>query len=220
MDDNTKFLENLIKENKDISLANIVLHKGNDCFYMLNDEQHINIFPRRDIYSFTFLYNIENIVSKNDFNLFFKESFPNVITFSKIIMDGLKVFHKTIVENIEKLVCFTDNPLQEDACKGNATIIFDMQNQCFNSIVMTGLLSCTFKLDFCFYNIKYTYENPKKMGLVISKNSDTKAITQFSNNVFIYLVDRKMNEILTDIHVEYTAEQIKHLKLLYNMLTI
>lgn len=220
---NTKIfeIEQLINNNKALTFQSIDVKKSNDVFYLLNDKQHITLIENNNLYSITFLYNIQDIVKKNNFDDFLSELCPEVIIKSEYVIDAIRLFHRTVTENLDKLAIFTNNGNKGDDCKGSVSIILDKTTNRFHSLVMTGLLSCVFVDNTsCFYNIKYTYTNNDELCFILAKNMISKTLTKFSNNGFICLMDFKMSDAFADIYVNYTAEELKNIKTLHSMISI
>jgi hypothetical protein len=224
MNDKILNIKDLLATNTALTFPDIALKQsidGNDCSFLLNGAQYLNLLPNVELYSIAFLYNVKDVVNDNDFDVFLSTIFPNVTICSKEMIEGMRTIHNTIIENIDKLVLFTDNPLRSDSCKGSVTIILDKKTNSFSSITMTGLLECKFKdKSSCFYNIKYTYANNNDFCCVLSKNMVSKTLTRFSNNGFICLIDAKMADAFSDIYVDYTKEELKNVKILHSMISI
>lgn len=214
----------MIETNTALTFPDVVLKQsidGNDCSFMLNGAQYVNLLPSVELYSIAFLYNVKDVVNDNDFDVFLSTIFPNVTICSKEMIDGMRIIHNTIIGNVDKLVLFTANPLRSDSCKGSVTIILDKKNNSFRSITMTGLLECKFKdKSSCFYNIKYSCSDSNDFCCVLSKNMVSKTLTQFSNNGFICLIDAKMTDAFSDIYVDYTKEELNNIKTLHSMISI
>lgn len=221
MNDKLLKMKQLIENNTTIIFNDIQLKNGIEggCNFLLNEAQYVSLMPK--MYSISFLYEVHDIFSVNDFDTFLSTIFPNVTTCSDEMLDGLKIVHKTIVENLEKLVMFTGNAVRSDSCKGSITIVFDKKKNKFDSIVMTGLLSCKFKnKSSCFYNIKYSYASIDSFRFVLSKDMVSKTLTKFSNNGFICLIDAKMSDAFSDIYVNYTKDDLNNVKTLHSMISI
>jgi hypothetical protein len=224
MNDRILNIKNMIEANTALTFPDVALKQsidGNDCSFLLNGAQYVNLLPNVELYSIAFLYNVKDVVNDNDFDLFLSTIFPNVKICSKEMIEGMRTIHRTITENIDKLALFTENPLRSDSCKGSVTIILDNKTNSFSSITMTGLLECKFKdKSSCFYNIKYTYANINDFCCVLSKNMVSKTLTKFSNNGFICLIDAKMADAFSDIYVDYTKEDLNNIKTLHSMISI
>lgn len=188
---------------------------------LLNNAHYVTLKPAIDAYSISFLYDTQNILSDDGFEMFLLTVFPQVTIHSEAVLDGIKIFHKMIVENLEKLELFTGNSVKSNACKGSVTLIFNKKNNTFDSIVMTGLLFCMFKdKSTCFYNIKYSYSSVNNFCFILSKDMVSKTLTQFSNNGFICLIDSKMADAFSDVYVDYTKEDLDNVKTLHSMISI
>jgi hypothetical protein len=190
---------------------------------LVEDSLKILVTQRDDIDAITVQYTFENIIKKNNFDEFVNEMFQNINYFSPIILDGLKLFHRSLVENAEQLIHFNNTRIIRDEGRGSVTFLFEKNNDSFifKELIMTSLLFCKFKDDtHCFYNIKYTYGNPENFAIAYSKNNYLKIVEKFSNNIFIYLVDSKVREVLTDVYINYTPADIKNIKTLHQMISI
>ena len=214
-------IKHLIESNPAITFNHIQLKDGIEGGgnFFLNNSHYVKILPKS--YSISFLYEVHDIFCNNDFDMFLSTIFPNVISYSDDVIKALKIVHNTIVENLEKLVLFTDIAVKSDSCKGSITIIFDKNKNIFDSIAMTGLLACNFKnKSSCFYNIKYSYGSVDNFYFILSKDMVSKKLTKFSNNIFICLIDAKMADAFSDIYVDYTKEDLNNVKMLHGMISI
>lgn len=219
MNDNNLEIKEIVEKNKVIPLSHVTL-AGDSPTFILNESHYLTL-STNEFYSITFLYNVKDLVKQNNVDLFIQSIFTDVVEYSSSVRSSMNLIHKMIIENLEKLEYFTSLPLVSDSCKGNVTVILDMKTNELHSIVMTGLLSCNFKDDSsCFYNISYSYVNDDDVGFVLSKNTVSKTLNKFSNNAFLCLVDAKMSEIITDIYVDYTREDIANIKTLHRMISI
>lgn len=219
MNDKTLEIKTIAESNKAITLSHVNL-TGALPIFILNESHYLTLSTDK-FYSITFLYNIKDIVKQNNVGLFINSIFTDVIEYSPAVISSMHIIHKMIIENLEKLEYFTDLPLVCDSCKGNVTVILDRETNTFDSIVMSGLLSCQFKDDSsCFYNISYSYSTDDDLGFVLSKNTVSKTLNKFSNNAFLCLIDKKMADVITDVYVDYTREHIANIKTLHGMVSI
>lgn len=214
-------VKNVIEQNKVISFNNLDLVQQNESSYLISGIQHVTWVSKHDVYAINFMYTIKDIVADDDFSFFLKCILKNVKILSSEFISGLELLHRAIIENFEKLALFTGNPLKEDSCKGNISIMIDKNTGELHSLIFSGLLSASFKDNTsCFYNIQYSYANENDLCFVFAKNMISKTLTAFSNNGFICLVAPKMGEVFADVYADYTKDDFEQLKTLHNMITI
>jgi len=214
-------VKQIIENNKVFSFNNLDIIQQSESSYLISGIQHVTWVSKHDVYAINFLYTIQDIVANADFSLFLKCMLKHVKVSSSEFINGLELLHRAIIQNFEKLTLFTGNPLKEDSCKGNISILIDKKTGDFHSFIFSGLLSASFKdKTSCFYNIQYSYANEHDLCFVFGKNMISKTLTAFSNNGFICLVAPKMSEVFTDVYADYTKDDFEQFKTLHKMITI
>lgn len=218
---NTQDVKNIIEQNKVLLFKNLEIVQQNESSYLISGIQHVTWVPKHDVYAINFMYTIKDIVANDDFYLFLKSIFKNVKITSSNFINGIELLHRAIIQNFEKLTVFTDNPLKDDSCKGNVSILIDKQTGELHSFIFSGLISASFEdHTSCFYNIQYSYANENDLCFVFARNMISKTLTAFSNNGFICLVSPKMSEVFSDVYADYTKDEIEQFKTLHNMISI
>lgn len=214
-------VKNIIEQNKVISFNNLDIVQQNESSYLISGIQHVTWVSKHDVYAINFMYTIKDIVANDDFYLFLKSIFKNVKITSSNFINGIELLHRAIIQNFQKLTVFTDNPLKDDSCKGNVSILIDKQTGELHSFIFSGLISASFEdHTSCFYNIQYSYVNENDLCFVFARNMISKTLTAFSNNGFICLVSPKMSEVFSDVYADYTKDEFEQFKTLHNMISI
>lgn len=208
----------LLNKNTDLTFKQSFIDVINDDFKTVRNSRNITVNSADNSYSINSRFSLSHAffdLSQKNMN---QRVLPDFDIQSDLIISSLEYFYQT-VKKAYLNYCVMSKKSFITSIKGSLQIKFDLTTHEYQGTSIKILLCLKHNKNETFFNIVYDFDNESHHRFEIQKDLNTyKNTDQISNYLFFILSIPRITDVISDLSVDYTMEEIKQFQKVLEMM--